>query len=90
VRDHGVGIDAKNIGEIGAYKQFDRNRLEQQGSGLGLAIARQMLELYGGRFAIKSKVGVGTTVTIELPRVAHHWRPFQEHFRRRNCHSRSS
>jgi two-component system sensor histidine kinase/response regulator len=71
VRDHGVGMDAKNIAEIGAYKQFDRNRLEQQGSGLGLTIAKQMTELYGGRFAIESVVGKGTTVTIELPRVPH-------------------
>jgi two-component system sensor histidine kinase/response regulator len=71
VKDHGVGIDEKNIGEIGAYKQFERNRMEQQGSGLGLAIARQMTELYGGRFAIESKIGIGTTVTIELPRFSH-------------------
>jgi signal transduction histidine kinase len=72
VRDHGIGIDARNIGEIGAYKQFDRNRLEQQGSGLGLAIVKQMMELYGGRFAVESEIGVGTTVTIELPRVTYH------------------
>ena len=71
VRDHGAGMDAKNIAEIGAYKQFDRSRLEQQGSGLGLTIAKQMTELYGGRFAIESVVGKGTTVTIELPRVPH-------------------
>ena len=69
VKDHGVGIDARNTGEIGAYKQFDRARLEQQGSGLGLAIVKQMTELYGGRFAIESEPGIGTTVTIELPRI---------------------
>ena len=69
VKDYGVGIDARNTGEIGAYRQFDRARLEQQGSGLGLAIVKQMTELYGGRFAIESEPGVGTTVTIELPRI---------------------
>jgi two-component system sensor histidine kinase/response regulator len=72
VKDHGIGIDGKNIGEIGAYKQFDRNRLEQQGAGLGLAIARQMVDLYGGRFSMESKIGVGTTVTVKLPRVTHY------------------
>jgi two-component system sensor histidine kinase/response regulator len=75
VRDHGVGIDPRNIGKIGAYKQFDRNRMEQQGSGLGLAIVKQMIDLYGGRFAIESQLGAGTTVTIELPRVTHHQAP---------------
>jgi len=69
VRDHGVGMDVKHIAEIGAYKQFDRKRHEQQGSGLGLAIAKQIVELYGGRFSIESEVGKGTTVTLELPRV---------------------
>lgn len=69
VRDHGVGMDVKHIAEIGAYKQFDRKRYEQQGSGLGLAIAKQTIELCGGRFSIESEVGKGTTVTLELPRV---------------------
>lgn len=69
LRDHGVGMDVKHIPEIGAYKQFDRKRYEQQGSGLGLAIAKQTIELYGGRFSIESEVGKGTTVTLELPRV---------------------
>lgn len=37
------------------------------GFGLGLAIARQAIEVLGGRIAIASTVGVGTTVRIELP-----------------------
>lgn len=68
VKDSGVGMDAKNIAEIGAYKQFNRKSHEQQGSGLGLAITKKMTELYGGRFSISSEIGKGTTVTIELPR----------------------
>jgi signal transduction histidine kinase len=71
VRDHGVGMEPKNLAEIGAYRQFDRTRHEQQGSGLGLAIAKRMTELYGGRFAMESVVGKGTSVTVELPRVKH-------------------
>ena len=71
VRDHGVGMDPKYLAEIGAYRQFDRKRHEQQGSGLGLAIAKRMTELYGGRFSMESVVGKGTSVTVELPRVKH-------------------
>lgn len=71
VRDHGVGMDAKYLSEIGAYRQFDRKRHEQQGSGLGLAIAKRMTELYGGRFSMESEVGKGTSVTVELPRFKH-------------------
>jgi signal transduction histidine kinase len=72
VRDHGIGMGATDIAEIGAYRQFDRGHLEQQGSGLGLTIAKQMTELYGGRFTISSEVGKGTTVTVEIPRVPRH------------------
>jgi two-component system, sensor histidine kinase and response regulator len=71
VRDHGIGMSGKDIADIGAYKQFNRNRLEQQGSGLGLIISRQMVELYGGHFFIESEPGKGTTVRIDLPRVQH-------------------
>ena len=71
VKDLGIGMNATDMADIGAYKQFNRNRLEQQGSGLGLTIAKQMVELYGGSFNIESKPGNGTTVKVELPRVHH-------------------
>jgi two-component system, sensor histidine kinase and response regulator len=71
VRDYGIGMEPKHLAEIGAYRQFDRKRYEQQGSGLGLAIAKRMTELYGGRFSMESEAGYGTSATVELPRVIH-------------------
>jgi signal transduction histidine kinase len=35
--------------------------------GLGLAISKKIVEQLGGRIAYKTKVGEGTTFTIELP-----------------------
>jgi len=67
VGDHGVGMDAKHINDIGAYRQFGRTSREQQGSGLGLTITKMMAELYGGRFTIESEVGKGTVVTLQIP-----------------------
>ncbi len=67
VRDHGVGMDAKHIGDIGAYRQFGRASREQQGPGLGLTIAKMMTELYGGRFSIESEAGKGTVVSLHIP-----------------------
>ena len=35
--------------------------------GLGLAIARQIVEQHGGRIAVASKPGEGTSFTVDLP-----------------------
>ena len=40
------------------------------GSGLGLFHARNLVQRWGGKFTINSRVGVGTEVTIEIPRVS--------------------
>jgi two-component system sensor histidine kinase/response regulator len=68
VKDKGVGMESKDIDQIGAYKQFQRKSREQQGSGLGLAIALKMTELYGGTLTIESEIGRGTIASVRLPR----------------------
>jgi len=66
VCDKGIGMEAKQIAEIGAYRQFNRKKNEQQGSGLGLAIAKRLVELHGGTLSLQSEVGKGTTVVVKL------------------------
>lgn len=67
VRDSGRGMTADEIGQVGAYMQFNRHFYEQQGSGLGLIIARRLAELHAGGLEISSARGAGTTVTLSLP-----------------------
>lgn len=65
--NYGRTMNAKQIEQIGAFMQFDREIYEQQGAGLGLAIAQSIIvKLYGGNFTIKSSSEQGTIVTISL------------------------
>ncbi len=65
--NYGRQMSAKQIEQIGAFMQFDREIYEQQGAGLGFAIAQSIImKLYGGNLTIKSSSEQGTIVTISL------------------------
>ena len=66
VADTGAGMDAATMGR--AFEPFFSTKTA--GSGLGLANAKRTVEREGGRIAIASAPGAGTTVTIVLPRAA--------------------
>ena len=69
VIDTGVGIDPAEMPRI--FDRFFRgsrsNEARGSGSGLGLAIARSIVEMHGGRIAVESRVGSGSTFTVTLP-----------------------
>jgi signal transduction histidine kinase len=64
VRDTGVGMDEEALGRV--FEPYFSTRTT--GTGLGLTIARRNIELNGGTIGVASTKGVGTTVTIRLPR----------------------
>ncbi|HEY4249016.1 MAG TPA: ATP-binding protein [Lacunisphaera sp.] len=68
INDRGRGMSPDQIAHIGAFRQFDRKKYEQQGLGLGLTLTQHLVELHGGHFQIKSIEGKGTTVTASWPR----------------------
>jgi hypothetical protein len=63
----GRGIDPRDIGTI--LEEFARGRLADAdgGTGLGLASVRDRVDRQHGTVSIDSEVGVGTTVTVDLP-----------------------
>jgi two-component system cell cycle sensor histidine kinase PleC len=69
ISDTGIGVEPSQIDAV--VRPFHRLRSaidgQHQGAGLGLPFAKVIVELHGGTFAISSTVGVGTTVSIELP-----------------------
>lgn len=68
VQDDGRGFSSEQISRVGAYMQFERRMQDEQGFGLGLAIAKKLVELHGGELFIESEPGIGSTVTVKLPR----------------------
>ena len=72
-QDHGCGIPAEEQGKIfDRFYQPDSARTGDtriRGIGLGMAIVKHALERLGGRIHLESRSGVGTTVTIYIPRL---------------------
>jgi signal transduction histidine kinase len=69
VTDKGPGIPPGALPHIWDrfYRVDDSRSRDSGGSGLGLAIVRKAVEAMGGRVAVTSEVGKGSTFSIVLP-----------------------
>lgn len=67
VRDFGIGIPEDEIPQV--FSRFFRASTSAgiPGSGIGLNLVKDLIEMHGGKIGLESKLGTGTTVTIELP-----------------------
>jgi len=71
VRDTGIGMSSDDIAvALTPFGQVD-NRLARRfdGTGLGLPLAKELIELHGGRLAIDSEPGRGSTISVVLPKL---------------------
>jgi Signal transduction histidine kinase len=69
VSDTGIGIPADKLELIGRpFTQIHGDYARRyDGSGLGLSLVKGLTALHGGQFALLSRPGEGTVVTITLP-----------------------
>lgn len=67
VQDDGIGIPPEDQAKL--FESFYRasNAKNLPGTGLGLAVVKQSVDLHGGKIAVNSEVGVGTTFKVTLP-----------------------
>ena len=71
VQDTGMGIPDDSLPHL--FEKFYRVREHEgkaTGTGLGLSICKQIVGGHNGRIEVKSKIGVGTSFGVHLPRIA--------------------
>jgi PAS domain S-box-containing protein len=70
ISDTGIGIAPEDIHRVlEPFGQADSAlHRRYEGTGLGLPLAKALVELHGGALGLESQPGVGTTVTLRLPR----------------------
>ena len=70
VSDTGCGIAADDLPRL--FERFFRGRPSKarthEGSGIGLSLVQELVKLHGGTIEACSKVGIGTTITLRIPR----------------------
>ena len=72
VADTGIGIAPDDLEAI--FQEFTQvdSAIQRRvrGTGLGLPLVRRLATLMGGTVAVESEIGLGSTFTVELPRIA--------------------
>jgi len=78
VSDSGIGIDPKDHDAV--FERFFRSNgnggESAPGAGLGLALVKELAEAVGGSVELESRPGLGTTISVLLPR--HRVRPVDQ------------
>lgn len=69
VKDSGIGIAPEDHARVfeGFFRAKEAKASKENGTGLGLSIVKQLVNHWGGRVSVKSKLNAGATFKIELP-----------------------
>jgi DNA-binding response OmpR family regulator/two-component sensor histidine kinase len=67
IEDKGNGMSESDIDKIGAFKQFNREILQQEGNGLGLIFVKRVMKIVNGDIKISSQLNKFTKVSITIP-----------------------
>lgn len=69
IEDRGLGIAPSDLPHI--FEPFYRGKgivdAQIHGNGLGLSLVKHTVETHGGRVAVKSTLGLGSSFTVHLP-----------------------
>ena len=71
IKDSGIGINDDDIKHIFErfYKADVSRTKNSSSSGLGLSISKEIIDEHKGNISVKSVVGEGTSITVEIPTI---------------------
>ena len=65
IQDNGKGMEESELKKLfERYYGGTKSSVNVKGSGLGMAIAKQIIEAHGGNIDVRSKIDIGTSITI--------------------------
>ncbi len=76
VRDEGQGMSEETQRQL--FRPFFSTKGDL-GNGPGLYISNEIVERHGGRLAVESTLGIGTTMRLTLPDIAAEKLPSDSH-----------
>lgn len=68
IADNGPGIELRHFERIFQLFQTLAPRDRVEGTGVGLSLVKKIVEMYGGKIWLESKVGEGSTFFFTLPK----------------------
>jgi two-component system sensor histidine kinase/response regulator len=69
VSDKGRGMTAEQITRIGLFRQFERQKHEQQGLGLGLVLVQKLAARSHANLLVESELGHGTRAIVSFTKL---------------------
>lgn len=69
IKDDGIGIPPKDMPYIfdRYYQSQDTSKPLEGGTGIGLALVKELVSVMQGTITLKSKINIGTEVTLVIP-----------------------
>ena len=68
VTDHGIGVPEEDLDRLFEPYYRATNASGYHGAGLGLNLARRIAQMHGGTIRVQTRVDVGSTFTVFLPK----------------------
>lgn len=65
VTDNGTGMSKATLGRV--FEEYFTTKPMGKGSGIGMGVSKSLIESGGGTIGVESELGIGTTVTVQLP-----------------------